>query len=62
MLVIMLTMLFVVLVSVAVVAYVAFPHRGEDIPGAPWLGDAMKKGVEKLPTIEEDQSRDQFHV
>ncbi len=52
MLAIILTMSLVLVVSAAVVAYVAFPHRGEDIPGAPWLGDAMKKGVDKLPTLD----------
>ena len=35
--------------------YVAFPHRGEEVPGAPWLGDAMTRGVEALPTLEDDE-------
>ncbi len=57
-----LVMLLVLGLSAAVVAYVAFPHRGEDIPGAPWLGDAMKKGVDRLPTLDADQHHDRFHV
>ncbi len=61
MIAIILIMLLVLVLSAGVVAYVAFPHRGEDIPGAPWLGDAMKKGVDKLPTLDEDQHHDQFH-
>ena len=32
--------------------YVAFPHRGEDLPGAPWLGRLMRKGARSLPTVE----------
>ena len=35
-------------------AYVAFPHRGEDVPGVPWLGDAMGKAVDALPTLDEE--------
>ncbi len=62
MIAIILIMLLVLVLSAGVVAYVAFPHRGEDIPGAPWLGDAMKKGVDKLPTLDEDQHHDRFHV
>jgi hypothetical protein len=45
----------------AVVVYVAFPHRGEEVPGAPWLGDAMKKGVEALPTLDNQRSKADSH-
>jgi len=38
-----------------VVLYVAFPHRGEDVPAVPWVGDAMKRGVEAMPTIDETE-------
>ena len=50
MLAIILVMLLV-LVAAAVVVYVAFPHRGEDLPVVPQLGDAMRKGVDALPTL-----------
>jgi hypothetical protein len=57
-------MLVVVLVTVAgllmagvVVAYVAFPHRGEDLPVVPQLGEAMRKGVDALPTLEDSETR-----
>lgn len=46
-----------VLAAAVVVTYVAFPHRGERVPGAPWLGHAMKRGVESLPTISNERSR-----
>jgi hypothetical protein len=49
---ILLTMLVIVLVAGVVVVYVAFPHRGEDVPRTPWVGEAMRKGVEKLPTLD----------
>lgn len=55
MLTIALAMLAILVISGLVVTYVAFPHRGEDVPGAPWLGDAMSKGVEALPTLDEDE-------
>lgn len=50
-------MLLILVVSAAVVAYVAYPHRGEDLPVLPQIGDAMRKGVDALPTLEDEQSR-----
>ena len=37
--------------------YVAYPHRGEEMPVAPQLGNAMRKGVDALPTLEDSESR-----
>ena len=51
MLAIVFMMLLVLAVSAAVVLYVAYPHRGEVLPVVPQLGDAMRKGVDSLPTI-----------
>jgi hypothetical protein len=45
----LLAMLVVLVIAAVVVVYVAYPHRGEDVPGAPWLGEAMKRGVDALP-------------
>jgi hypothetical protein len=50
---IVLTMLLILLVSAGVVIYVAYPHRGEELPVVPQLGDAMRKGVDALPTLDE---------
>jgi hypothetical protein len=55
MLVITLVMLFVLVTAAVVVVYVAYPHRGEQVPVVPQLGDAMRKGVDALPTIGEEQ-------
>jgi hypothetical protein len=55
---ILLTMLLIVLVAGLVVVYVAFPHRGEEVPRTPWVGEAMRKGVEKLPTLDNQRQRD----
>ncbi|MEI2712611.1 MAG: hypothetical protein V9G04_04770 [Nocardioides sp.] len=49
-------MLLIVLVSAAVVVYVAYPHRGERMPVVPQIGDAMSKAVDQLPTV--DQTTD----
>ncbi|MFC5729773.1 MULTISPECIES: hypothetical protein [Nocardioides] len=38
-----------------VVVYVAYPHRGEKVPYAPWLGEAMGKAVDATPVIEDGE-------
>ena len=48
-----LAMLVILVLAGLVVMYVAFPHRGEDVPGAAWLGDAMSKANDKLPKIQD---------
>ena len=57
MLAIVLMMSLGVLVAAAVAVYVAYPHRGEEMPVAPQLGVAMRKGVDALPTLEDSESR-----
>jgi hypothetical protein len=49
---IVIAMFLIVLLAVLVVVYVAYPHRGEDVPNAPWVGEAMRKGVSLLPTLD----------
>lgn len=58
MLMIVIAMLVILLVAGLTVVYVAFPARGEKTPYAPWLGDAMEKAVDALPTLEAEQERD----
>ncbi len=48
MLVLALLMVLVLVIAGAVVLYVAFPHRGEAVPGAPWLGGAMQRSVDSI--------------
>jgi hypothetical protein len=61
MLVLGLLMLLILVIAGGVVVYVAYPHRGEDVPGAPWIGDAMQRGVDSigdlldLPAADEDR-------
>lgn len=42
-------------VSGLVALYVAYPHRGEAVPGLPWIGDAMARAVDAAPVIEDDE-------
>ena len=58
MLVIVLAMLVILVLAALVVTYVAYPHRGEEVPAAPWLGDAMTKAAEAAPTIEGEPADD----
>ncbi|MGI8646395.1 MAG: hypothetical protein ACR2JD_08760 [Nocardioides sp.] len=52
MLPLVIAMIVIVAIAAVVVAYVAYPHRGEEMPAVPWLGDAMSKAVDALPTVE----------
>lgn len=56
---ILFAMLVIMVLAAAVVLYVAYPHRGEEMPHAPWVGDAMQKGVNMLPTL--DNQRENQH-
>lgn len=53
----LLAMLTILVAAGAVVVYVAYPHRGEEVPVAPWVGEAMKRGVDAMPTLEEQHTR-----
>lgn len=52
MLFIVVSMLVVLAVAGLVVVYVAYPHRGEEVPAAPWLGEAMTRAAEAAPLME----------
>jgi hypothetical protein len=48
---IVLSMLLILVVAALVAAYVAYPRRGEEVPAVPWVGDALQRSVEALPTL-----------
>ena len=52
MLVVVIVMVLILLLAGAVTAYVAYPHRGEDLPVAPWIGEAMERAADAAPVIE----------
>lgn len=55
MLFVVLAVLLSLVIAGLVVVYVAYPHRGEQVPYVPWLGEAMEKAVDAAPVIEEDE-------
>ena len=55
MLFVVLTLLVSLVLAAGIALYVAFPHRGEDVPAASWLGRAMRRGVESLPTLDDTE-------
>jgi hypothetical protein len=59
---ILLVMLGIVVLAALVVVYVAFPHRGHDVPSAPWVGDAMRKGVNLLPTLDNQSDEQKYET
>jgi hypothetical protein len=58
---IVLVMLGIVAVAVVIGAYVAYPHRGQEMPRTPWIGEAMRKGVDMLPTLDNQRERERQH-
>ncbi|HWU32381.1 MAG TPA: hypothetical protein VN108_05875, partial [Marmoricola sp.] len=36
--------------------YVSFPRRGHEVPRAAWLGHAMQRGVDALPTLDPEDT------
>ncbi len=52
---IVISMVVIVAVAGLVVAYTAFPHRGEEMPGVPWLGDALDRATGAGPILEQDE-------
>ncbi len=46
------TMLLTLVLAAAVAVYVAYPHRGQEVPRASWIGEAMRRGVHRLPTLD----------
>lgn len=57
MLTVVVAMVLTLLVAGLVTAYVAYPHRGEQMPAAPWLGDALAKAVDAAPVLAEEDER-----
>ena len=59
---IVLAMLVIVAVACLVVVYVAYPHRGEEMPSAPWVGTALKRTVDAVPTIPAEGEDEHDHA
>ena len=59
MIVIALVMLAILTAAGLVVAYVAYPQRGREVPKAPWLGEAMTRAAIKAGVHEENAPEEQ---
>jgi hypothetical protein len=57
-LVIVVVMVLILVLAGLVVAFVAYPHRGEELPAVPWLGDAMARAADAAPTLEVEYADD----
>lgn len=55
-------MLVILVLAGLVVVYVAFPHRGEDVPHVRWLGRLLRKGVDNVPTLDNTSDEPQPEV
>ena len=45
-------MLLILAVAGLVMTFAAYPNRGQEVPRAPWLGEAMNRAVEAMPNLE----------
>lgn len=53
---IVIAMIISLLIAGAVAIYTAYPSQGRTPPVAAWVGDAMNKATDALPTLESEQS------
>jgi hypothetical protein len=56
---IVISMVVIVALAGLIVTFVAFPHRGEEVPGASWLGDTMNRAVDAMPTLDNTSEEDE---
>ena len=52
MLMIAFVMLVVLAIAALVMTFAAYPHRGQEVPRAPWLGQALGRAAEAMPIVE----------
>ena len=56
MLVVVLAMILIVATAGLVATYVAYPARGRQLPRAPWLGDALARGANRMGLVDDDDA------
>ncbi len=49
---IVVVLLLALVLAAVVMVYAAYPYRGEQTPLTPRLGQAMRRGVRSLPTLD----------
>jgi hypothetical protein len=57
-LVLVIAMLVILLLAAGVVLYAAYPARGERPPVAPWLGEAVERAADAVPTLDAERDHD----
>jgi hypothetical protein len=55
---VVIAMLVILLLAAAVVLYAAYPARGQRPPVVPWLGEAMERAADAVPTLDPEQEHD----
>jgi hypothetical protein len=55
---ILFAMVSILLVAGVLLLYVAFPHRGRAIPRIPWVGEALRTAVLRLPTLDNQRAHE----
>jgi hypothetical protein len=56
---IVVVLLLALVLAAVVMIYAAYPYRGEDTPLTPLLGQAMRRGVDSLPTLDPETGSDE---
>jgi hypothetical protein len=59
---VLIAMLVVLVVAALVVVYVAYPHRGQDVPRAGWLGEAMTRAADAAPLLTPEEQHDRVRA
>jgi hypothetical protein len=52
MLMIVVVMLLILGLAALVITFAAYPNRGQQVPKAPWLGEALNRAVDAMPNLE----------
>ncbi|TKI61524.1 hypothetical protein [Nocardioides jishulii] len=55
MLAVLLMTLLSLVVGLLVLAYVAYPYRGRDVPHARWLSRVMRRAADRVPPLPDDE-------
>ncbi len=50
-------LLLIMLVAGAVVLFVAYPSRGEEMPYVPALGEKMRQAADAMPVLTDEERR-----
>jgi hypothetical protein len=52
---IVVVLLLALALAAAIMFYVAYPYRGQETPLTPRLGEALRRGVDSVPTLDREE-------